>query len=62
MKTTPHPKAEPPAIVTCPGCGHAHPPHRELGIWCTSACIQARLREGSARELAAPPKRRKASK
>jgi len=42
--TTPHPQPSPaPELVTCPGCLKPHPPHPALGVWCTSACVQAQL-------------------
>ena len=60
--TTPHPQPSPaPTPVTCPGCGKAHAPHPDTGTWCTTACIQARLKEDPASGLAAP-KRKQANR
>ncbi len=49
--TTPHPQPD-----TCPGCGNAHAPHPDLGVWCTRACIEARLRAGAEQQAAPKPR------
>lgn len=59
--TTPHPP-EPDPHVTCPGCLKPHAPHPELGVWCTRACIEARLHDGAVLAAPAKPKRRGATK